>query len=77
MRSHPRQSTRASRRGHLTKPEPQPCTHHRTDDKAIDETPVWKLQLAAKAKRLVQTNSLADKLSGAAPPPGFTWGKTL
>ena len=46
-------------------------------DKAIDETPVWKLQLAAKAQRLTQTNSLADKLSGAAPPPGFTWGKTL
>jgi len=33
--------------------------------------------MVANAKRLTQTNNVADKLGSAAPPSGFSWGKTL
>jgi hypothetical protein len=33
--------------------------------------------MVANAKRLTQTNNVADKLAGGAPPAGFSWGKTL
>ena len=44
-------------------------------DESVDETPAWKLRLAID--KLAQTNVLADKLAGAPPPAGFTWGKTV
>ena len=45
-----------------------------TYDEAVDKTPIWKLQRVAE--KLVQTNTLADKMSGAPPPAGFAWGKS-
>ena len=43
-----------------------------TYDEAVEKTPLWKLR--AVAEKLVQTNTLADKMSGAPPPAGFQWG---
>ena len=48
-----------------------------TDDTSVEATPVWKLQMVAK--KLTQTNTVADKLGSAsdfAPPAGFEWGKS-
>ena len=45
-----------------------------TYDEAVEKTPLWKLR--AVAEKLVQTNTLADKMSSAPPPAGFQWGSS-